>query len=267
MSHVILSPHLDDAVLSCWQLLDGPDEVTVVNVFTASPRAGTPPAWWDVATGATDSVERMRERRQEDAAALALAGSSSVRLGLLDDQYRDSPVSVDDVVRRIGLTVMPQAILHAPGAFDGHSDHVLVRDAALRLARVGWPVVLYADLPHATARGWPAWLSGEQSPAGTEVSADWHRVLSQAGLSVENLDRRVYPLDAPARRRKLQVLAAYKTQRAGLDRYGFVPLDDPRALAWEVSWAVPASALGSAQELIGEVVVADSPRQPLDDRL
>ncbi len=199
MFHSILSPHFDDAALSCWQLLAGPADVTVVNVFTAEPPAGTPPPWWDRATGATDPVKRMRERHREDAAALALMGRSSVELGLLDDQYRSAQLSVREVVERVTLEVAPQAIIHAPGAFDGHPDHVLVRDAALGLARAGWAVVLYADLPHATARGWPAWLSGESSAPATDVAADWDRVLRGAGLVVPKLvqerssARRSYP--------------------------------------------------------------------------
>src|SRR5207245_2780131 len=100
--HVILSPHFDDAVLSCWQLLDGPTEVRVVNVFTAAPPAGTAPPWWDRVTGATDPVVRMRERREEDAAALAITGTPSVELDLLDDQYRHADLSEHELVEQIG---------------------------------------------------------------------------------------------------------------------------------------------------------------------
>jgi LmbE family N-acetylglucosaminyl deacetylase len=267
MFHAILSPHFDDAVLSCWQLLAGSADVTVVNVFTAEPPAGTPPPWWDRATGASDPVERMRERHREDAAALALVGRSSVELGLLDDQYRSSQLALREVVQRITLELAPQAIIHAPGAFDGHPDHVLVRDAALELARAGRAVVLYADLPHASARGWPDWLSGEPSAPAREIASDWDRVLREAGLVVQKLVRRVHPLDAPIRARKLQALAFYESQRAALDRYAFAPLDDPRALAWEVSWKVSSSALRGMEELTGEPVVADVTRQPLDDRV
>jgi LmbE family N-acetylglucosaminyl deacetylase len=267
MLNAILSPHFDDAVLSCWQLLDGPAEATVVNVFTAAPPAGTPPPWWDRATGATDPVERMRQRREEDAAAMALAGIPSVELGLLDDQYRHAHLPVHEVTERIGRAVARDAILHAPGAFDGHPDHVLVRDAALDLARAGREVMLYADLLHATNRGWPAWLSGERSALASEIAADWDRALSGAGLDSSRLVRRVHSLDARARARKLRALAAYETQRPGLDRHGFAPLDDPRSLAWEVSWQVPASALRGPDELLGEPILADLPCQPLDDRV
>src|SRR3954468_1605952 len=47
----ILSPHLDDAVLSCWHVLTGPGEVAVVNVFAGVPPAGAPVGWWDRLSG------------------------------------------------------------------------------------------------------------------------------------------------------------------------------------------------------------------------
>ncbi len=37
---IILSPHFDDAVLSCWHLLAGAGAVLVVNVFAGEPPAG-----------------------------------------------------------------------------------------------------------------------------------------------------------------------------------------------------------------------------------
>ena len=133
MKVAILSPHLDDAVLSCWQLLDGPGDVTVVNVFTASPPAGTPAPWWDSATGAVDPVERMRERREEDARALALAGRVSLDLGLLDHQYRRSRFAGKTVVECLEETLDPDITLYAPGAFDGHRTTL-----SCGMPRVSW---------------------------------------------------------------------------------------------------------------------------------
>ena len=37
---------------------------------------------------------------------------------------------------------------------------VLARAAGLELRNRGFPVSLYADLPHATRHGWPAWVTG-----------------------------------------------------------------------------------------------------------
>jgi len=243
MATVILSPHFDDAVLSCWQVLDAGGEVTVVNVFTASPPSGRPSAWWDRLTGASDSIARMAERRAEDDAALALAGCESLSLGLLDDQYRTADIGTGEVLERLRGALAPGSTLYAPAAMDGHRDHVLVRDAVLSLAGEGWPLVLYADLPHAIPDGWPSWVTGVRKRPGADPGASWDRALDAAGLALEELAACVRPLEPPARARKLAALDCYRTQREALDRFSFAPLADPRALAWEVYWRVPPSAL------------------------
>jgi hypothetical protein len=254
---VILSPHFDDAVLSCWWVLEAGGEVTVANVFTASPRSGRPSAWWDRLTGARDSIARMAERRAEDEAALALAGCEALSLGLLDDQYRTADIGVAVVLERLREALAPGSTLYAPAATDEHSDHVLVRDAALSLAGEGWPVVLYADLPHATGGGWPSWVTGVPARPGSDPDAIWDRALGAAGLALEHLKACVRPLEPAARARKLAAVDCYRTQREALDRMGFAPLADPHALGWEVYWRVPPSALRGPQQPIRQDPIVD----------
>jgi len=246
MTAAVLSPHLDDAVLSCWHVLESHDDVTVVNVFTGSPPPGTPVPWWDHLTGAQDPLTRMDERRAEDQRALGLVGRDAVHMDLLDDQYRTSEPSAAALLARLEVLLESGTVVHAPAGLSRHPDHLFVRDAALTLARQGRPVTLYADLPHAITNGWPAWVACVPERPGVDVGADWAAVLTETGLSAERLVPRVRPLDTHARERKLQALAEYRTQRAALDDMAFVPLDDPRALAFEVSWDVPPSALESA---------------------
>ena len=62
---VLLSPHLDDAVLSCWHVLSSSADVVVLNVFTAIPPAGTQTPRWDRVTGSDDSADRMRVYRTQ----------------------------------------------------------------------------------------------------------------------------------------------------------------------------------------------------------
>src|SRR5919109_876181 len=78
---VVLSPHLDDAVFSCWHIV-GEEKARVVTVFAGIPPAGTPLPRWDEMTGATDPATRVRERIAEDEAALG----DGIRLELLDSQ-------------------------------------------------------------------------------------------------------------------------------------------------------------------------------------
>ena len=239
MSLVVLSPHLDDAVLSCWHLLEGSEVVTVVNVFTGSPTPGMRPPRWDRATGAHDPVARMRQRREEDRRALGLVGRAAVNLGLLDAQYGRIQSPVGPLLARLQRWRDPATVLYAPVALSRHPDHELVRDVALDLARAGWRVVLYADLPHGIRHGWPVWVAGRPEPAGRNVSGAWNSVLEEAGLPIDELSPRVWPLTESARRRKLRALEEYRTQRAALDALAFAPLGDARALAFEVSWALP----------------------------
>jgi LmbE family N-acetylglucosaminyl deacetylase len=236
MTATVLSPHFDDAILSCSHVLAGPGDVGVVNVFTAVPAPGLPLPPWDVATGARDGAERMRERAAEDRAALALLGRSAVALDFLDAQYRrpgEMPAP-EIIAGRIAEAVGEPSLLLAPAAIGVHPDHVLVREAALVLAREGWPVELYADLPHAIAHGWPEWVAGMPDRHG--VGALWSAALRSAEALADQLVARIRPLGPRARARKLRVLAEYCTQRAALDHCAFAPLDHPRTLAWEVSW-------------------------------
>ena len=81
-----LSPHLDDAVLSCGALLEYLARrcpVTVVTVFTAaSPRPWPLPARRQMrAIGEPDAERFYRQRQEEDSAVLADMGVGRVHLG------------------------------------------------------------------------------------------------------------------------------------------------------------------------------------------
>ena len=238
----------------------------MVNVFTGSPPPGTRAPWWDRLTGAQDPVARMRERRAEDKRALKLVGRDSVHLDLLDAQYPGPKPSSAWLSAQLVALLEADSVVHAPAGLGRHPDHEFVRDTALEFVRAGWAVVLYADLPHGIRRGWPAWVAGVSSGPEIDVAPDWDGVLAQAGLIVERLIPRVRPLGSRARARKLRALAEYRTQRTALDRLAFAPLKDPRALAFEVAWIVPPSALGAAPEPRSELLIAEAVGEPLDDR-
>jgi hypothetical protein len=140
---VVVSTHLDDAVLSCWSVLAGDDDVRVVTVFTAPPPPGKL-FKWDKDTDAPDSATRMAERLDEDRAALAVAGRTPVHLGLLEPYYGGTRVSPDDLRPHLDQA----ALVYAPAAVGLkriHSDHVDVRDAVLGVRP---DATLYADQPY-----------------------------------------------------------------------------------------------------------------------
>src|SRR3954451_1887783 len=126
---VVLSPHPDDAVFGCWSVLTGPGDVLVVNVFDGVPSPGGV-TLWELITGCTDSAEAMRERRREDAAALALAGRRSVGLGLLDQQYRHAPPRRGSLEAALVAAVPAASAVYAPAGIGGHADHVSVAAVA-----------------------------------------------------------------------------------------------------------------------------------------
>jgi ADP-ribose pyrophosphatase YjhB (NUDIX family) len=222
---VVLSPHLDDAVLSCWHAFEAGD-ATVVSVFAGIPDAGTS-GWWDRLTGSDDSAARVRERLREDEGALALAGASAVRLDLLDEQYRGNGVS-PSVAEALADHVRDADEVYAPlGLFLG-DDHRLVRDAALELRA---DTVLYADHPHAGIWGLPGWVTGDGGAAELDVDAAWRQRMTEAGLEPDSLRPVVHTLDADAFERKLAAVRAYRTQVPALEREA--PFDQ---LRWEVTW-------------------------------
>lgn len=233
----ILSPHLDDAVLSCWHLLSGPGPVTVINVFTGSPGANGVVPYWDRMTGATDSRVRMRERLAEDEAAMALAGRKAHNLGLLDEQYRSEPLPIELVTESLAQAVSGASAIYAPAAIDpAIQDHVLVRDAALRIAREQEIAIsLYADLPHALRFGWPAFVVGQ--PQRIDPAPFWDRALADAGAAAVRAAPQVHRLSGEQAQKKLEALCAYGSQLAGLEVM-FQGVPEADRLGFEVSWSL-----------------------------
>lgn len=230
----ILSPHRDDAVLSCWHRLVEPGELAVVNVFAAPPNGQTD-GWWDRLTGATDSRARTRERADEDRAALAIAHREPTDLPFLDDQYRDGPQPLEPIVAAIAAEAPAGTLLLAPAALAGHPDHRLVRDAALALRDHGREVALYADVPHATAYGWPAWVTGVAACTLLDADSYWDYQLRDAGVVLSDLEHEVHRLDEEAQASKAAAVRAYRTQFEALDRPPFGHLSGD-VLRYEVTW-------------------------------
>lgn len=234
-STVILSPHLDDAVLSCWHLLCGPGDVRVINVFAGSPPPGSGASWWDRVTGSTDSVARMAERRAEDLEALAVAGRSATDLEFLDEQYEPRGQSLGEIVSRLRDLIDSDEVVYAPAALGEHADHEQVRAAALELAASGQPVRLYADHPHAVRAGWPAWINGTTAAPAPGVAEHWDLRLAEVGLLRPRAD--VHHLEAGERERKLRAVSAYRTQLDGL-RATFGEMEGFPAFPHEIVWAL-----------------------------
>ena len=238
---VILSPHLDDAVLSCWSVLTGPAGAEVVNLFTA---AGAAPHEGERLTGAGDSAERARDRAAEDRAALALAGARPRNLDLLEHPHwmagrrlrrRTFARRLREVSRAAGPHLGRAAHVYAPAAIGGHPDHELVRELACALLRDGARVSFYADQPYCYAYGWPHWVVGEARDPYLDLDREWRRHLDTASVRFADLRADVVRLD-DAHEHKLRALRLYRTQFAVLEGGPNRRLSNPALTGWEVFW-------------------------------
>jgi LmbE family N-acetylglucosaminyl deacetylase len=236
---IILSPHFDDAVLSCWHVLASAPEVLVVNVFAGEPAEGTF-GWWDRLAGAPDSATAVRARIEEDRRALALAGCTAVNLPFLDSQYRQPDQSPGEIVDALRGVIAADARLYAPASLgDHHRDHTAVRAAALALNSEGADLELYADLPHATVLGWPRWVLDGSSSGADPAGERWASQLETTGIPVERMVATTHRLPARAHARKLEAVLSYGSQTMPLERVFGRSLEDPELLGFEVVWRLP----------------------------
>ena len=182
---LVLSAHLDDAVLSCGALMlhaTAHTEVSVLTLFTE----GRPPPYTLSArrylhqVGAQDAETLYVQRRAEDRAVLARLGAVCVHAGLTEALFRLRPragrrsaaarllpelahlypvyrvhitsgrlapadAGTVAAARAIVQRLAGPAVVLAPLAVGGHVDHVLARTAA---EQSGAPLAYYSDFPH-----------------------------------------------------------------------------------------------------------------------
>ncbi|HEX7935203.1 MAG TPA: PIG-L family deacetylase [Paraburkholderia sp.] len=145
----VVSPHLDDAVLSCGAFLKASRPSVVCTVFTASPRVNMSTEW-DRQSGFKDAFDAMRTRRNEDSRALEILNARPVHLPFCDSQYLQAP-SREELTRALRQTLLeynPEKVLIPLGLF--HSDHTLVSDACLELLSdaAGIEFLAYEEVPY-----------------------------------------------------------------------------------------------------------------------
>jgi LmbE family N-acetylglucosaminyl deacetylase len=148
---VVVSPHLDDAVLSCGQLLAGSPGSRVVTVFTAGPPTWTGLTRWDASCGFRAGDDVMAARKLEDTAALALLGAHPRWLDVVEGQYDDS-TTVAAIAAHLtaALADVEGGVLLTPLGLH-HPDHRKVADAVdlVRPTRPDLAWWAYADQPYA----------------------------------------------------------------------------------------------------------------------
>ncbi len=132
---LVVSPHLDDAVFGCGELLAARPGSVVVTVFAGAPPTYATVSEWDALAGFQPGDDVLAGRRAEDRAALGILGAHPVWLDFRDSQYRDSPTvpEIADALEREIAASGLRAVVIPLGLF--HSDHHLTCDAALAVLR------------------------------------------------------------------------------------------------------------------------------------
>ncbi len=170
----VISPHMDDAALSCGQMLSAAPASHVVTVFSSGPTSVRPLPEWDKLSGSFQAGDDVMKLRQvEDDAAVAVVGAHAHRLDFWDEQYRAEP-PVRLARLRPGAVRAVRAKLDDPGLETAifeklrsvvaelpvqtwfvplglwHGDHKKTARACLRLVRAmperRWAV--YEELPY-----------------------------------------------------------------------------------------------------------------------
>lgn len=146
---LVLSPHFDDAVLSCGALLAYHPDSMVLTVYAGVPDADMPAPDWDRRCGFSSARQAMRVRGQENHRALAILRAHDLRLDLLDSQYGGIGAGMHAGLQAALQRHLPDIVLFPLGLF--HEDHIRLSDTVLRLRRQHshaclW--VAYEDVPY-----------------------------------------------------------------------------------------------------------------------
>jgi LmbE family N-acetylglucosaminyl deacetylase len=213
MNWIYLSPHLDDAVLSCGALIreqtNAGEQVSIWTLCAGEPPPGplSPFAQslhqrWQVGR------EAIAERRKEDIRACKLLGSEYRHFQIPDCIYRKDPQNgeylytsetalfgplqpaeadlLSSVYETLAQSLPPQCELVCPLTLGGHVDHRLTRQAAERLNRT---MHYYADFPYVL---------------------DHQAVLEE--LQRQAWESKLFPISTSGQRAWEQAVAAYQSQ-------------------------------------------------------
>jgi LmbE family N-acetylglucosaminyl deacetylase len=215
--HVYLSPHLDDAILSCGGLIHrqrmSNAPVMVITLCAGAPEDGClSPFAQEYHAAWGDAQNPVTLRQVEDLTVLGMWGVMAHHSNMPDSVYRraGNEIAYPDVTalfaephpheldtlpklwhQELGdmLSYPAKAIIYAPLAAGNHVDHQLGRALALRLINEDWQVWFYEDFPHI------------ESPGALQKAQAWFGLVSWQAKAI--------PIDVKA---KIEAIRGYQTQ-------------------------------------------------------
>ncbi len=220
MRWIYISPHLDDAILSCggliWEQSHAGTQVELWTVCTGDPPDGPLSPFAEVLHAEWGTgTETPALRRQEDMAACRAIAARYRHLSIPDCIYRsgqdgtwlynpdnlmgeihpaDRPL-VETLRAFLAAILKPEDTLVCPLTVGGHADHRLTRAAAEGL---GHPLRYYADIPYLldNASALETLTSGMQAevhPVSKAGCRAWQEGIaayaSQIGILFEDLEK------------------------------------------------------------------------------
>ena len=234
---VVLSPHLDDAALSCGAMMIHACQTMPVTVATLFTEAGQPPYTLSARrylhqVGAKDAAALYRQRREEDRAALQPLGITCVHAGLVDAPFRRRP---EVRARSWWARLMPELAhiypiyrLNITSGRIAKADAGTLREAASlvqRLAAPGPALVLAplgvgSHVDHVLVR-----TAAERSGADIAYYSDFphnqHHTADRAFIRRNGLVEARWPRSLEA---KAELVRTYRTQTGALFPGGRIPL-------------------------------------------
>jgi LmbE family N-acetylglucosaminyl deacetylase len=246
--HLFLSPHLDDAALSCGgqirQLADAGQQVRVLNLFAGRPGPELSPFARRVHAAWGDPPDVVGLRLTEDDAAMRVLGAEPRYWAEREALYRQGPdgawlyPSREELFGAVHPAERPEALaaalageipageavaVYAPLGVGDHVDHQLTHGAARALEARGVQVLYYEDYPY-TQR--PGLLAAARAARGALV---WIP--------------RLLPLRAEDLAAKIEAIRAYRSQLGHLFGGEKFLADLVRAYALAAGGGSPAERL------------------------
>ncbi len=230
----VVSPHLDDAALSCSLFLAAHPGSCITTVFAGGPPSVRPLTPWDKAAKYfPEGADVMGVRRGEDISAAALLQASTLHLMYWDGQYRNQrygslDLPDEELPSAIAEDLLSRAVQCPADAWViplglGHPDHRIAAEAGLIFAaRHAGGTYLYEELPYAAE--------------DCSDVADRKRYLAQRGFALEKDATLGFPHD---RALKAAVIRCHASQRRSLRRRVRAAVRSPERI-WKL---IPPSEL------------------------
>jgi LmbE family N-acetylglucosaminyl deacetylase len=205
----IVSPHLDDAVLSLGASTRAATrrgtQVDVLTVLSGDPASTTPSDHSNLRAGFATTGEAARARRIEDERACRLVGAQALWLPFSDDA-NELGVSDEDVVEELRGRLAGYDAVLLPGFPLRHRDHQRVSRLTLRALEPGSIIGLYVEQPYAS------WRALSRATVTRRPSAGETR-LEDIGLELSAPGRWLSSLCAPSDwAAKVAACGAYHSQ-------------------------------------------------------